>query len=81
MKKGEQMERAIKVVLAFQSGPVTSRKLADKLGISYISANRWIHMASRVMPIVEAGFDNGDMTRGRPPIIYELMSDIRRVKK
>jgi hypothetical protein len=69
--KGEVMGRAIQIIHMFQKGPVTSRMIRDRFGISRNGANRWIMQACRYMPVVETGVDGSGF--GRPCNKYELM--------
>ena len=71
MSKGDQIKRAFEIILMFQSGPVTARKVMDKFEISRNAAVQWIDQASIYLPIIENGFD--ESTGGRPSRIYEMM--------
>ena len=71
--RGETIERAFLVIKMFNEGPVTSRMLREKLGISKQSANRWIMQATRFLPVVVTGLDNNGL--GRPAIVYELLKN------
>jgi predicted DNA-binding transcriptional regulator YafY len=74
--RGDNVERAFRIVQMFQSGPVTARMIADRFHIHRSCANRWIDQISRHgsiinLPIFESGLDYSG--GGRPGMVYELM--------
>jgi len=69
--RGDTIERAFEIIRMFESGPVTTRLIQDRLGIKRLPAARWIDQASRFMPIIEDGLDHNG--RGRPCRVYRLL--------
>ena len=72
--RGETIERAFQIISMFESGPVTSRMISDRLGIHRHCSRRWIDQMSRFYPVIETGFDTGGV--GRPGIVYELDKEV-----
>jgi predicted ArsR family transcriptional regulator len=68
--RGATINRAFQVIRMFESGPVTCRQIADRLGIHRHCAHRWIQEMSRFYPVCESGLDHTG--GGRPGIVYEL---------